>query len=139
MSIEVQKQKSFPLIIPALIGIANILMGVFGFFLLEELLYQVLSGFLIIPGTLILLYSFREFKHRRERKVIIKHDERSERNRLKAADLGFRFLFVSLLILILLNAMNVINEIVFVAVTGPIIAVGVTLYYLGYYWFEQRG
>ncbi len=139
MSIETQKQRSFPLIVPTLIGFANILIGVFGLFLLGDLFYQLLSGFLIIPGILILLYSFKEFKHRRESQLTIKHDERSERNRLRAAELAFRFFFVSLSILILLNAMNVINEIIFVAVTGPIIAVGVTLYYLGYYWFEQRG
>ncbi len=139
MAIETQKQSSFPLIVPALIGIVNILVGVFGFLLLEDIIYQVMSGFLIIPGMLILLYSFKEFKHRQEGQLKIKHDERSERNRLRAAELAFRFFFVSFLILILLNAMNVINEIIFVAVTGPIIAVGVTLYYLGYYWFEQKG
>ncbi len=139
MSAETQKHKSLFLLIPALIGISNILVGIFGLFLLGELLYQVLSGFLILPGTLILLYSIREFKHRQGERRGIKHDERSERNRLQAADVGFRFLFVSLLILILLNALKVINEIIFVAVTGPIIAIGVTVYYLGYYWFEQRG
>jgi zinc transporter ZupT len=139
MTIETQKQRLLPLLVPALIGIVNILMGVLGFFLIEDLFYQVLSVFLIIPGTLILLYSFREFKNRQVEKPHIKHDERSEKNRLKAADLGFRFLFVIFLILILLNAIKVINEIVFVAVTGPIIAVGITLYYIGYYWFERRG
>ena len=98
-----------------------------------------MSGFLIIPGSLLLFYSLSEFKNRRVGKVNIRHDERSERNRLKAAEVGFRFLFVSLLILILFNAMNIIDEIIFVAMTGPIIAIGVTLYYIGYYWFEQRG
>ncbi|MFX1284843.1 MAG: hypothetical protein ACFFB5_14375 [Promethearchaeota archaeon] len=139
MSMKAQKQKSFRLIVPALIGITIISIAVLGIFTQDDIFYQLLSGFLVIPGAIILLYSLREFKNRLLGKAIIKHDERSERNRLKAADLGFRFLLVSLLILILLDAMNVINEIIFIAVTGPIIAVGVTLYYIGYYWFEQRG
>lgn len=139
MSIESQRQKSYLLVVPALIGIANILIGVLWFFSLEDMFYQLMSGFLIIPGSLLLFYSLSEFKNRRVGKVNIRHDERSERNRLKAAEVGFRFLFVSLLILILFNAMNIIDEIIFVAMTGPIIAIGVTLYYIGYYWFEQRG
>ena len=139
MSNEANKQRSFPLIGPFLIGLVNVLIGFFGLFLLGDPFYQLLSVFLIIPGILILLYAFKQFKDRREGQLTIKHDERSERNRLRAAELGFRFFFVSLLILILLHAMNVINEIIFVAVTGPIIAMGVTLYYVGYYWFEQRG
>jgi len=139
LSIESQRQKSYLLVVPALIGIANILIGVLWFFSLEDMFYQLMSGFLIIPGSLLLFYSLSEFKNRRVGKVNIRHDERSERNRLKAAEVGFRFLFVSLLILILFNAMNIIDEIIFVAMTGPIIAIGVTLYYIGYYWFEQRG
>ncbi|MFX0015968.1 MAG: hypothetical protein ACFFB2_16110 [Promethearchaeota archaeon] len=139
MSIENQKRSSLPLVLPTLIGIAIMLVGVMGLFSLGDIFYQILSGFLIIPGSLILYYSIREFRNRRVGKLIIKHDERSEKNRLKAADLGFRFLFISLLILILFNAMNLINEIIFVAITGPVISIGITLYYLGYYWFEQRG
>ena len=138
MFMEAQKQKFFPLF-PALLGIVFILIGLLMFFSSENILEKLLYGFLIVPGTFILFYSFREFKNRREGRVIIKHDERSKINRLKGADWGFRFLFVSLAILILLNTVKLIDKITFVALTGPIIAVGITIYYIGYYWFERRG
>ena len=136
---DAQTQKFFPLVIPALLGIVFILIGVLMFFSSANFLEKLFYGFLIIPGAFILFYSLREFKNRREGRVIIKHDERSKINRLKGADWGFRFLFVSLAILILLNTGNLIDEIAFVALTGPIIAIGITIYYIGYYWFERRG
>lgn len=136
---ETQKEKIFPLIFPALLGIVFILIGVLMYLTSEKMLEQLSYGFLILPGTFILLYSFREFKKRLEKEVVIKHDERSKINKLKGADWGFRFLFVSLAILILLNALNLIDEITFIALTGPIIAIGITVYYIGYYWFERRG
>lgn len=139
MSGLIQKQGSLLLIIPGIIGTVLVLIGVIGIFSSDNNFDQLLSGFMIIPGSFILFYSFREFKHRREGKFITKHDERSEVNRLKAADGAFRFYFVTLALLILLNALDVIDEIVFVAMTGPIIAAGVTSYYLGYFWFERRG
>ena len=139
MFMEAQTRKFFPLTFPAGLGIVFILIGVLMFFSSANLLEKLLYGFLIVPGTFILFYSFREFKNRRKGRVIIKHDERSKINRLKGADWGFRFLFVSLAILILLNTVKLIDEIAFVALTGPIIAVGITIYYIGYYWFERRG
>ena len=139
MYMDAQTQKFFPLVIPALLGIVFILIGVLMFFSSANFLEKLFYGFLIIPGAFILFYSLREFKNRREGRVIIKHDERSKINRLKGADWGFRFLFVSLAILILFNTMNLIDEIAFVALTGPIIAVGITIYYIGYFWFERRG
>ncbi|MFW9904345.1 MAG: hypothetical protein ACFFFH_08445 [Candidatus Thorarchaeota archaeon] len=136
---ETQKQRFFPLTIPISLGIVFILIGVLMFVSSENTFEKLLYGFLIVPGAFILLYSLREFKNRRDGRVIIKHDERSKINRLKGADWGFRFLFVSLAILILLNTVKLIDEIAFVALTGPIIAIGITIYYIGYYWFEQRG
>ena len=114
-------------------------MGIFNFLFGEESLEKLLGGLLFIPGVFILLNSLREVKDRHERRIVIKHDERSIINRLKAADLAFRFLFLSLALLIVLNALKIINEIIFVAITGPIIAMGVLCYNLGFYWFEKRG
>ena len=100
---------------------------------------MLLSGFFIMPGIIILLYSFREFKHRQKGAANIKHDERSEINRLKATDLSFRFLLISLMALIALNGAKIIDDTVFVALTGPILAVGITLYYITNYWYERGG
>jgi len=139
MASEAHKPKTFPLVIPILLGVVLILMGVLGLFTSENALDILLSGFFIIPGTLLLLYSFKQFKQRQKKVSIIRHDERSELNRLKATDWSFRFLYISLLVLIVLNAINLVNNIVFVALTGPIIAVGITLHYFLYYWYERRG
>jgi len=139
MTIQIQKQRIILLIIPILLSIFLIIMGVFEILLGEETLDQLLGGFLIVPGVFILLHSLREAKNRHERRLIIKHDERSIINRLKAADLAFRFLFLTLALLIVLNALKIINEIIFVAITGPIIALGVLCYNIGFYWFERRG
>ena len=139
MKSEASKLKTFPFVIPILLGVILILIGVLSLFTSENTLDILLSGFLIIPGTLLLLYSFKEFKQRHKRVQIIRHDERSELNRLKATDWSFRFLYISLMVLIVLNAINLVNNIVFVALTGPIIALGITLHYFLYYWYERRG
>ncbi len=139
MASEVLKQKTFPLVIPILIGGVLILMGGLGVYTSETPTEILLNGLIIIIGTSLLLYSFREFKRRQENVSIISHDERSITNRLKATDWSFRFLYISLMVLIVLNAMNLVNNMSFVALTGPIIAVGVSLQYFLYYWYEQRG
>jgi hypothetical protein len=138
LSRETPKQNILLLLVPAMLGLIFILIAVLGVFSSKNIDDQLFSGFFLIPGTLILLLSFREFKVRREGKLIIKHDERSEINRLKATDWGFKFLFVSLMILIVLNTLNIIDEIVFVAMTGPVIAIGVAISFIGFYWFERR-
>ena len=139
MPSEASKQKTFSLVIPILLGGVLILMGGLGVYTSENNIASLLNGFIIILGTSLLLYSFRKFKRRQENVSIISHDERSITNRLKATDWSFRFLYISLMVLIVLNAMNLINSISFVALTGPIIAVGVSLQYFLYYWYEQRG
>ena len=139
MASEVHKPKTFQLVIPILLSFGLILLGVLGLFTSETTLDILLSGFFIIPGILILLYSFKEFTQRQKGVLIIMHDERSETNRLKATDWSFRFLYISLMVLIVLNAINLVNNVVFVALTGPIIAVGITLHYFLSYWYERRG
>ena len=139
MTSEPHKLKTFPLVIPIVLGITLILMGVLGIITNENTLNILLSGFFFIPGSLLLLYSFKEFKRRQITGLIIRHDERSVTNRLKATDWSFRFLYISLMVLIVLNAINFIDNIAFVALTGPIIAVGILLQYFLYYWYEQRG
>jgi di/tricarboxylate transporter len=139
MTSEAHKLKTFPLVIPILLGITLILMGVLGIITSENTLDILLSGFFFIPGSWLLLYSFKEFKQRKTKGIIVRHDERSLKNRLKATDRSFRFLYISLMALIVLNAINFINNIAFVALTGPIIAVGISLQYFLYYWYERRG
>ncbi|WP_455465227.1 hypothetical protein [Candidatus Hodarchaeum mangrovi] len=139
MTINIHKQRIIFLIIPIFLGFFLITMGILGILFGEETLDRLLGGFLIIPGVFILLHSITEAKNRHERRLIIKHDERSIINRLKAADLAFRFLFITLALLIVLNALKIINEIIFVAITGPIVALGVLCYNISFYWFERRG
>lgn len=139
MTSEAHKLITFPLVIPILLGITLILMGVLGIITSENTLNILLSGFFFISGIWLLLYSFKEFKQRKTKGIIVKHDERSVKNRLKATDRSFRFLYISLMALIVLNAINFITNIAFVALTGPIIAVGISLQYFLYYWYERRG
>ncbi len=139
MASEAYRQKIFPLVIPILLGGVLILMGVLGLYTSETTNEILLGGFIIILGTSLVLYSFREFKLRHQNVSIINHDERSITNRLKATDWSFRFLYISLTVLIVLNAMNLVNNIAFVALTGPIIAIGVSLQYFLYYWYDRRG
>lgn len=136
---EAHNQKTFPLVIPTLLGVVLIFMGVLGLFTSKNTNEILLGGFTIVLGTSLLLYSFKEFKRRNKNGSIISHDERSITNRLKATDWSFRFLYLSLMVLIVLNAMNLVNNIAFIALTGPIIAVGVSLQYFLYYWYDRRG
>ena len=139
MGSEAHNQKTFPLVIPTLLGVVLIFMGVLGLFTSKNTNEILLGGFTIVLGTSLLLYSFKEFKRRNKNGSIISHDERSITNRLKATDWSFRFLYLSLMVLIVLNAMNLVNNIAFIALTGPIIAVGVSLQYFLYYWYDRRG
>ena len=136
---EAHNQKTFLLVIPTLLGVVLIFMGVLGLFTSKNTNEILLGGFTIVLGTSLLLYSFKEFKRRNKNGSIISHDERSITNRLKATDWSFRFLYLSLMVLIVLNAMNLVNNIAFIALTGPIIAVGVSLQYFLYYWYDRRG
>ncbi|MFW9854400.1 MAG: hypothetical protein ACFFFG_05040 [Candidatus Thorarchaeota archaeon] len=136
---SLRNPRLFLILIPPLLGSIIALMGIFGFFSSKNTLDQLLSGFLIFPGILILIYSYRDFKYRRKGVTTIRHDERSEINRLKSADAAFRFFFVTLAFLILINSIGIIDEVIFVALTGPIVAGGIIIYYIGFYWAERRG
>ncbi|MHA1968530.1 MAG: hypothetical protein ACW964_12080 [Candidatus Hodarchaeales archaeon] len=138
MSKNKDNQNLLSILILMLMGFSFILFGLLVFFTKNNMIEQLSGGFIIIPGTLLLFYGFRDLRRYQSGIVVIKHDERSAKNRLKASDLGFRFYFASLSILILLNSLKVIDEIAFIALTGPIIAVGIILYYFGYYWFERN-
>lgn len=138
MSKRIPKKTIILLLIPIFIGFSVILMGSIVIFTTENIIDKLAGGFIIAPGILVLFYSIRELKRYQNEVLIIKHDERSEKNRLKASEQGFRFYFASFSILILLYTLKVIDEKAFFALTGPIIAVGIILYYFGYYRFERN-
>ncbi|MHA2226831.1 MAG: hypothetical protein ACXAC8_16580 [Candidatus Hodarchaeales archaeon] len=139
MSLRTNKSGTVSLVIPALVSGIFILVAVVSFLAGTEILDIIFSAFFLILGFIILIYLFREFRYRQSGELIIKHDERSKLNRFKAGDLSFRFQSVLIMLLILFNAFNLLNDTAFVALTGPIVAIGVTFYYLSYFWYERRG
>lgn len=139
MSKETSIERWILLLIPTFIGIVFIIIAISGILSTQNLTDQLVSLFILILGSLTLLYSINEFKIRGEGIEVIKHDERSMINRLKASDLGFRYFFVSLSILVVLNTLSIIDNVAVVAIIGPLIALGVIIQFSTYYWFEKKG
>jgi len=133
------KSKLLSILLPASIGGVLILVGILAIFIGEDGLDVLLSVVLMISGVFILFYTFREFNTKRKGVEIIKNDERSRTNRLKASDLSFRFAYVLIMLLNLFNAFNLIDDTNYVALTRPILAIGIGLYIVSYNLFERRG
>jgi len=134
-----RKSKLLSILLPASIGGVLILVGILAIFIGEDILDVLLSIVLMISGVFILFHTFREFNTKRKGVEIIKNDERSRINRLKASDLSFRFAYVLIMLVNLFNAFNLIDDTNYVALTRPILAIGIGLYIVSYNLFERRG
>ena len=101
---------------------------------------NIVGGFFIVIGAGFFVYSFREVLHyKKTGEVKTRSDERSELSGLRASRNGFEFLLISTAILIALWGFKIINEIAFVALIGPVFAIGVAIYILSYYMHERGG
>lgn len=124
------------------------LVGVFfvmGGILWLELYYEntfgkALSGYFIILGIFISIKSYSKWKKMKDSGIHTDEaltDERLELNRLRASRAGFIFLYVSIGVLGTLLGLKLINEIIFTALMGPVIAVASFLYVLLFYRYEK--
>ena len=101
---------------------------------------NVLKLFCIAVGVFYLYTSSRELiKYKKTGEVKNRIDERGELNNLRAAKRGFNFFMIGFAVLFALRGLDLISEKIFVAVSGPVIAVGVIIYFISYHIFERKG
>jgi len=124
----------------SIVAMFFIILGIAWLLFIEtNILGKMLSSFFILTGVIFFFYSFREvLQCRKTGEVKTRIDERMELNSLKASRRAFEFLCVSIAISIILVGSKLINEHVFVAIIGPIFAIGVATYILSYHYYEKR-
>ncbi|MCZ7403062.1 MAG: hypothetical protein O8C61_12635 [Candidatus Methanoperedens sp.] len=124
-----------------LIGIVFVLWGILWLALYyENTIGKVLSGLFIILGIFISIKSYSKWKKWKDSDIPTDEaftDERYELNMLKASRAGFIFLYISVGVLGTLLGLRLINEIIFTALMGPVIAVTSVLYVLLFYRYEK--
>ena len=124
-----------------LIGIVFVLWGILWLALYyENTIGKALSGLFIILGIFISIKSYSKWKKWKDSDIPTDEaltDERYELNMLKASRAGFIFLYISIGVLGTLLGLRLINEIIFTALMGPVIAVASVLYVLLFYRYEK--
>ena len=124
-----------------LIGIIFVLWGILWLALYYENTFgKALSGFFIILGIFMSIKTYLKWKKWKDSDIHTDEtltDERSELNQLRASRAGFIFLYISIGILGTLLGLRLINEIIFTALMGPVIAVASVLYVLLFYRYEK--
>jgi len=106
----------------------------------ENTFVKALSGYFIILGIFISIKSYSKWRKWKDSDIPTDEaltDERYELNMLKASRAGFIFLYVSIGVLGTLLGLRLINEIIFTALMGPVIAVASFLYVLLFYRYEK--
>ncbi len=106
----------------------------------ENTFSKVLSGFFIILGIYMTIKTYSKWKRWKDSdihtdKALI--DERSELNLFRASRAGFMFLYISITILFILLGFKLINEIIFIALMGPVFAIASVVYVLLFYRYER--
>lgn len=106
----------------------------------ENTFVKALSGYFIILGIFISIKSYSKWKKLKDSDTHTDEaltDERLELNQLRASRAGFIFLYVSIGVLSTLLGLRLINEKIFTALMGPVIAVASILYVLLFYKYEK--
>lgn len=106
----------------------------------EDTFGKELSGYFIILGVFISIKSYSKWKKLKDSDIHTDEaltDERLELNLLRASRAGFIFLYLSIGVLGTLLGLKLINEIIFTALMGPVIAVASILYVLLFYRYEK--
>lgn len=96
---------------------------------------RLLSGFFIIFGIFIFAKNYNKLKKGDSEEILI--DERMELNMLRASKKGFLFMLTATGSLLLLFGLRIINEILFVALMGPVFAIASVLYVWTYHRYEK--
>jgi hypothetical protein len=124
-----------------LVGIVFVLWGILWLALYyENTIGKALSGLFIILGIFISIKSYSKLKKLKDSDIHTDEaltDERYDLNLLKASRAGFIFLYVSIGVLGTLLGLRLINEKIFTALMGPVIAVTSLLYVLLFYRYEK--
>ena len=124
-----------------LIGIVFVLWGILWLALYYENTFgKALSGFFIILGIFMSIKTYLKWKKWKDSDIHTDEtltDERSVLNQLRASRAGFIFLYISIGVLGTLLGLRLINEIIFTALMGPVIAVASVLYVLLFYRYEK--
>lgn len=97
-----------------------------------------LGVFLLFIGIITLFFFINKNRNISKHQNTFEFDERSEINRLKASDISFKFIFISINILFILNGLNWIPANIIVAFLGPISAISILLYIGLFFWTERR-
>ena len=119
-----------------LTGIFFTLWGIFWLALYYENLFgRLLSGFFLVFGILIFVKNYSKLKKGDYEEILV--DERMELNMLRASKKGFLFMLTATGFLLLLFGLRIINEILFVALMGPVFAIASVLYVWTYHKYEK--
>ena len=132
MNINKKKKNS---IVKILLVIFFISIGLILLYFNNNLIELLFGSFFLILGLFLFLYYI---KSRNSDSNSTNFDERSEINRLKAADLSFKFLFITINGLLLLYAFNPVTIEIFLAFLSPIMAFAIIIYFCYFYWNEIR-
>jgi hypothetical protein len=101
----------------------------------ENTFGKLLAGFFILFGIFIFVKNYIKLKKGDTEEILI--DERMELNMLRASKKGFLFMLVATGFLLLLFGLRIINEILFVALMGPVFAIASVLYVWTYHKYEK--
>lgn len=124
--------------IKLLIALILISIGLISIYFNNNLVELSLGIFLLFIGVIFLFFFMNKNKKIRKLQNNFDYDERSELNRLKASDLSFKFIFVTINILFILNGLNWIPDNILVAFLGPLIAISILIYIGFFFWSEKR-
>jgi uncharacterized membrane protein len=124
-----------------ILGLLYIILGTGILFFVElNPLRQTIGFLFLFLGGLFLIHSwlsFVRYKKTGEFKPVL--DERLELNSLKASRKGFVTLISLFAALMILKAFEVIDDTVFVSLTGPVFALGLIVYFVFYFYYEKVG
>ena len=92
----------------------------------------------LFVGLILLYYFIKNNPVQNKTLKPVSYDERSEINRLRASDLSFRFMFISINLLIILYALNWVPDNIIIVFLGPIVGLSVIIYFMYFYLTERQ-
>ena len=138
----IMKNKQQHMVVRRLIlGLLYIIIGTGILFFVElNPVRETFGFFFLFVGGLFLIHSwlsFVRYKRTGDFKPVL--DERLELNSLKASRKGFVTLISLIAALMILKAFEVIDDTVFVSLTGPVFGLGMIVFFVFYFYYEKVG
>lgn len=119
------------------IMILFLILGLILLYINQNIIELSLAILFIVISLILFLITIRNNNLFNSSTLTNQYDERSELTRLRGADLSFKFLFVSLSIIIIVFALYPSSSEVFLAFLGPILAFSILIYMTYFYWNER--